>query len=302
MTRPGFAWPATAAVDILCDLGRNRCMHSLRPAPKLLTGIITCLLLLAGCASNSSRIDHLARSAGLQKQVVQGTLHSHVVYEKGGVAGAYPGRLFVFLEGDGSPWGSSGMRPSADPTTSNPLALRLMLATPAASIYVARPCYQGRVDAQCSAERWTGGRYSEAVVASMVAAIRSESAKYSESELVIVGYSGGGALAVLIAERLGNVAAVITVGANLDIAAWAGEHHYLPLMQSLNPAQSDRKHPWAEFHFNGAKDVVVPAATADAYFQRYPQAQRFVVENTDHVCCWESDWPALLARLPLGTR
>jgi len=273
-------------------------MHSLRSL-QLPTGVIACLLALAGCVSNSARIDHLARSAGLQRQVVQGTLHSHVVYEKSAPAAAHPERLFVFLEGDGSPWGNSGMKPAADPTTSNPLALRLMLATEAASIYVARPCYQERVDADCSPERWTGGRYSEAVIESMVAAIRSESAKYSTAKLVIVGYSGGGALAVLIAERLENVAAVITVGANLDIAAWAADHHYLALTQSLNPATSERPHPWAEFHFNGAKDSVVPAATAQAYFQRYPEAQRFVIENADHVCCWEEDWPALLARLPL---
>ena len=270
-----------------------------RPSPPLLTLAVTGLFALAGCVSNSSRIDGLARSAGLRKQIVQGTLHSHVVYEKGGPTAA---RLMVFLEGDGSPWGNSGMTPAADPTTGNPLALRLMLATEAASIYVARPCYQERTDAECSAERWTNGRYSEAVVASMVGAIRNESAKYAARELTIVGYSGGGALAVLIAERLDNVVAVITIGANLDIAAWAGEHHYLPLTQSLNPAKSERPHPWAEFHFNGAKDPVVPAATADAYFQRYPQAQRFIIENADHVCCWEEDWPGLLGRLGFGER
>jgi pimeloyl-ACP methyl ester carboxylesterase len=262
---------------------------------RLSTVIISALLALAGCASNGARIDGLAQSAGLQKRVVQAATYSLVVYAK--PAPAPPERLFVFLEGDGNPWGSSGMQPQTDPTTRNPLALRLMIETPPPAIYVARPCYQGQADSNCSPERWTGGRYAEDVVASMVDAIESEAARLQANELVIVGYSGGGALAVLIAERMQGVVAVITMGANLDVAAWSRHHRYLPLTQSLNPALSDRPHPWKEFHFNGAQDAIVPAATADLYFKRYPQAQRFTIEKADHVCCWETDWPALLGGL-----
>jgi len=253
--------------------------------------------VLAGCASNGARIDKLAQAAGLQKRIVAGATYTHVVYEKR--SPSRPGRLFVFLEGDGSPWGSSGMQPAADPTTRNPLALRLMVETDAASIYVARPCYQDQVAADCAADRWTAGRYADDIVASMAGTVLSESTRLNAKELVIVGYSGGGALAVLIAERMQNVAAVVTIGANLDVAAWAKHHRYLPLTQSLNPARSERAHPWREFHFIGAKDAIVPAVTADLYFERYPQAQRLTIPGYDHICCWESDWPALLARLQL---
>ena len=287
-------------VDNSCDVRRNRGMHrprSSRPWLSIIIIVASLTLALAGCATNGARIDDSARDAGLQKSVVPGGLYSHVVYEKR--SAARPGSLFVFLEGDGSPWGSSGMHPAADPTTRDPLALRLMIATDASSIYVARPCYQDRVDALCSADRWTGGRYADDIVASMVSVIDSESTRLQAKQLVIVGYSGGGALAVLIAERLHNVTAVITIGANLDIAAWAEHHHYLPLSQSLNPANSALAHPWKEFHFSGGKDAIVPAATADLYFKRYPQAQRFTVDNSDHVCCWESDWHSILERLEL---
>jgi len=265
--------------------------------PWLSTIIIVASLALAGCVTNGERIDEYARSAGLLKRVAPGVPYSHRVYEKR--SASRPGRLFVFLEGDGTPWGSSGMHPAADPTTRNPLALRLMIATDASSIYVARPCYQGEAGALCSADRWTGGRYADDIVASMASVIDSESTRLQAMQLVIVGYSGGGTLAVLIAERLHNVAAVVTIGANLDIAAWAEHHHYLPLSQSLNPANSALAHPWKEFHFIGGKDAIVPAATADLYFKRYPEAQRLTVANADHVCCWESDWQSLLERLQL---
>jgi pimeloyl-ACP methyl ester carboxylesterase len=265
------------------------------PWPSII--IIVASLTLAGCVTNGIRIDEYAQSAGLQKRVLPGVPYSHVVYEKR--SASRPGTLFVFLEGDGTPWGSSGMLPATDPTTRNPLALRLMIATDASSIYVARPCYQDQADTLCSADRWTGGRYADDIVASMASVIDNESTRLQATQLVIVGYSGGGTLAVLIAERLHNVDAVVTIGANLDIAAWAEHHHYLPLAQSLNPASSALAHPWKEFHFIGGKDAIVPAATADLYFKRYPRAQRIIVDNSDHVCCWESDWQSLLERLKL---
>jgi hypothetical protein len=135
-------------------------MHSARSP---LIHLFMCTMLgvaLAGCSTNGQRIDRMALSKGLQRQVVPGVVHSHVVYEKSGTTQSHAGRLLVFLEGDGTPWGSSGMQPADDPTTRNPLALRLMLQTSDAAIYVARPCYQSLIDAQCSAERWTSGRYS----------------------------------------------------------------------------------------------------------------------------------------------
>jgi hypothetical protein len=97
----------------------------------------------------------------------------------------------------------------------------------------------------------------------------------------------------LIAERLDNVAAVVTVGADLDIDAWTQHHGYLPLTGSLNPASSTFAHPWPELHLYGALDTVVPLATTAAYFARFPHAQRRVMDGYDHVCCWVEHWPAL---------
>lgn len=253
-------------------------------------------MLQTACSTTSEHIDWLAQTGGLQKHIVVGVPHSLVVYENQAAARTIEQRerLFVYLEGDGSPWGSSGMQPAVDPTARNPLALRLMLQTDDPAIYVARPCYQ-LTDVRCSAESWTSGRYSEEVVASMARAIASESTRLNARDLIIVGYSGGGPLAVLIAEQLTNIAGVITLGANLDVATWADHHRYLPLDRSLNPATSEHTHPWPEVHISGGKDTVVPTATTDSYFKRFPAAQQIAVDAADHVCCWEAQWPALLA-------
>jgi pimeloyl-ACP methyl ester carboxylesterase len=127
----------------------------------------------------------------------------------------------------------------------------------------------------------------------MTAAVRTAAARANSGKVVLVGYSGGGVLAVLLAERLDNVAAVITVGADLDIEAWTQHHGYLPLTGSLNPASSTAAHPWPEIHLYGARDAVVPVATTAAYFARFPHAQRKVMADYDHVCCWVEHWPAL---------
>jgi pimeloyl-ACP methyl ester carboxylesterase len=264
----------------------------------LVVAILFCAgVLLSGCSTNGQRIDQLAAQAGLQKNRVMAGPYSLVVYEKRPVpTNIRRSRLLVYIEGDGLPWGGSGMRPAADPTTGNPLALRMMLSVPGPSIYVSRPCYQ-EADVHCTAEDWTGGRYAQRIVDSMSGAIAKESRRLGFDEIVLVGYSGGGALAVLIGEQLPQATGVITIGANLDVAAWATHHGYLPLATSLNPALSQRPHSWPEFHFAGATDQVVPTATVDPYFRRYPRARRTLIDHADHVCCWEDDWPALLAEV-----
>lgn len=253
--------------------------------------------VLAGCASNAERIDRLTRDAHLQRVEMTGAGYRHVVYMNRAAQEGHAGdQLFVFLEGDGIPAVDGGYAPAADPTTRHPIALQLLTLTDAPGIYVSRPCYQQLVDTQCTSDAWTGGRYSAAVVASIAAVIRDISQQAHAREVVLVGHSGGGVLAVLAAERLDNVAEVLTLGANLDVAAWARHHGYTPLATSLDPAASTAPHPWREIHFSGTKDTVVPAATRAAYFTRYPAARQVMLLDYDHTCCWVKDWASLLAR------
>ena len=251
--------------------------------------LLLLIALLAGCTSNARRIDARAAAAGLERSVMDAAGHASVIYVK---QGAPP--FVVFLEGDGVPW-RAGVTPSDDPTTGKPVALDLLLRTPNAGAYATRPCYQQLNDSRCTPELWTGARYSEEIVSSIVAAIRTAATRANASSITIAGYSGGGVLAVLAAERLDNVDAVITIAANLDTDAWTTHHGYLPLTGSLNPAHSAREHPWREIHLQGGNDKVAPPATTDAYFERYPAAQRRLIADYDHVCCWVDAWPSLLA-------
>ena len=91
-----------------------------------------------------------------------------------------------------------------------------------------RPCYFGlELDDTCDANYWTYARYSEKVVGSMVDVIAEQTRQYSE--VVLLGHSGGGAMALLIAEQLPNVTAVVTIAGNIDTEAWTQHHGYTPL-------------------------------------------------------------------------
>ena len=251
-------------------------------------------LFLAGCATNAIRIDRLAESLGMSRSVVEAGGFRSLVYMRG-VPVPQDAPLTIFIEGDGVPW-AGGREPSLDPTTGDPIALKLLGATPPPTAYVTRPCYNDMSAPRCTPERWTMERYSDEIVSSMTEVVRTTAQQANARSVMLVGYSGGGVLAVLIAERLDNVAAVVTVGANLDIDAWTQYHGYLPLTGSLNPATSTAVHRWPETHLYGVHDENVPPATADAYFKRFPQAQRRLEAN-DHVCCWVEQWPELWKQL-----
>jgi predicted alpha/beta hydrolase family esterase len=252
--------------------------------------------LLFGCASPTSKIESLARRAGLVREIIDGASFRHVVFTQRGVA---EGNWTVYLEGDGLPW-VNGRIPATDPTTRNPLALHLMLQGDAPAIYVGRPCYHQIEDDACSWQLWTQARYSESVVSSMVAAIDRKLQALNAERATLVGYSGGGTLAVLVAERLAKVERVVTIAANLDTDAWTTHHGYLPLTESLNPASSRHAHAFEEIHLQGKNDAIVPIETTVSYFDRFPNARRITLDGFDHVCCWKERWPQLLSQLTMG--
>jgi hypothetical protein len=263
------------------------------PAHRRLPALALALLLF-GCASPPPEPDALAATGGLTAGWVDGQAFRHRTYRN---AAADDARLplHVYLEGDGLPF-RTPTRISADPTPRNPLALRLMLRDPAPAVYVSRPCYHGEAAAPgCSPRLWTTGRYGEPVVASMAAALRRLAGP--ERPLVLIGYSGGGVLAMLLAARLDNVERVVTVAANLDLARWTTLHGHTPLSASLDPASAPPLPAHiAQLHLAGGDDRQVPPWISAPVAARQPGAEHRVLRGFDHRCCWEGAWPALMDR------
>jgi hypothetical protein len=251
------------------------------------------LALLGGCATPAEHFAETAGAMGLERQVVTGAGFGHVLFWKDrGRTGAV---LHVYIDGDGTP--DIGGYPAADPTSRNPLMLRLLELDPGPAVLLGRPCYYGLAgDAGCRPALWMGERYSEAVVASMAAAVREILAPGVYGRVAWFGHSGGGSLAMLLAARVPETAAVVTAAANLDIDAWAATRGARPFVGSLNPARQPAL-PAAvvQRHYAGGRDEIVPPEVTRKGLG--PGVPLTVIPDFDHRCCWEKLWPALLADL-----
>lgn len=265
------------------------------PGPGRPGWTVVCLLVtlsLVACASPARRAQSLALSGGLTPLVLQGG-----PFELRAFAASRPPRdfLVVFIDGDGSPWIDGGRRVAADPTPRVPLALDLALETPGSVLYLGRPCYfalqRGPV---CSPALWTSRRYSPEVVASLAAAVRRYAAAQRFRRILLVGYSGGGTLAALMARRLPETAGLVTIAGNLDPRAWTRWHGYLPLTGSLDPALEPPPPGLPQWHLLGTSDSNVPYRVVERYFARAPSARVRRYAGFGHVCCWVRIWPAAI--------
>lgn len=253
--------------------------------------VVVALAGLQACATSAQRVDRLAAEQGYRRVVVTGKGFSHVAYIKGKPDSARA--LHVYLEGDGSPW--LGGRAAKYPTSRNPMMLKLMALDPAPGIYLGRPCYQGLQQSEnCASKWWTRRRYSAQVVDSMTTALLALAGE--RQPLMLLGHSGGGTLAMLMAERLPNVVAIVTVAGNLDPSAWTRLHGYPPLQGSLNPAERPPL-PAAirQLHLAGGRDRNVPAEFIRRVASQQNHADYRYFERYDHTCCWQEIWLTVLS-------
>ena len=184
-----------------------------------------------------------------------------------------------------------------DPTPVDPISLRLAVEDGAAAVlYLARPCQflDPGPENRCDVRHWTSERYSEDVVRAYESAIRGYLDRTGAGDLVIVGHSGGGVIAALLAARLPRVAGLVTVASPLDPAAWIEHHRVSPLRGSLNPSRvADRLVAIPQMHFFGDEDEIVPPAVVASYRRAISEASQaafVVVPGYDHQCCWSDDW------------
>jgi hypothetical protein len=206
--------------------------------------------------------------------------------------------LHVYIEGDGIPF-YHRFQVAKDPSPSYPMMLAMMQQDQNPAIYLGRPCYFARsyvalTDPICNSHYWTDARYSEEVVASMVSALRQQLTQQSYAGLILIGHSGGGTLALLMAARMPEVTQLVTIAANMDTAAWTQYHHYSPMKRSLNPAEViNLRQPELQLHFAGGRDDNIPPALGEAFLARLGLSYR-VIPDYDHNCCWQRQWPELL--------
>lgn len=208
--------------------------------------------------------------------------------------------LTVYLEGDGLAWRTLS-RPSSDPTPVVPVALSLALAQDdGMAVALARPCQYTMESAsgECDRRYWTSHRFAPEVIAATDQAISRLKELSGAGSLRLVGYSGGGGVAVLVAAGRDDVQELITVAGNLDHDAWTTLHGVSPLTGSLNPRDvAARLTRLPQRHFVGARDRIIPPGIAEGFLARQGRENctaLFLVEDVDHQQGWAERWPDLL--------
>lgn len=214
--------------------------------------------------------------------------------------------LTVYIEGDGRAW-LSPTQPSDDPTPRDALGLQLTSVDSSPNVlYLARPCQFTPMarNPACGVPYWTGKRFAPEVIDAMDAAITHYQAGMAATaplRLNLIGYSGGGAIAVLLAARRHDVISLRTVAGNLDHDAVNRWHHVSLMPDSLNPmAVAAQVGRIPQVHFSGAEDRIVPSAITRTFVERAaPCARLSVVQGLAHEGDWAAAWPRLLAeKLP----
>ena len=270
---------------------------------KLLAALLFISALVGACASGSSPWQTPEAEA---RALLAGNGFELLASPPDVLAAVRPSRsptrlLTVFIEGDGAVWPRPSV-PPADPTPDNPLALRMAvshLAQPSQPgevvAYMARPCQylQSEVLASCPVQWWTTGRLGAAPLALLNERLDQLKLKAPGAALRLVGYSGGGAVAALLAEQRRDIACLVTVAAPLDTDAWTRAKNVSPLSGSRNPTDSAaalRGLPMT--HFSGAADSVVPAGT-NQRFMAAAQTVETPLQGFNHDSQWLRAWPSL---------
>ncbi len=246
----------------------------------------------------------IANTHGFQKQLIKTNPFILTSYQKFQTP-LEP--LIVYIEGDGRSV-TATQQISSNPTPIDPMALKLaVLHTNAANVaYLARPCQYTPfyLDNACHPRIWSHARFSEQVIQSMDKAIEKLKEKVGAKEIHLIGFSGGAAIAVLVAARRNDVVTLRTVAGDLDHTLLSQYHNTPPLQDSLNPRSAiPQILTLPQYHFAGKEDVVVPPFVSEIFVNEIRKlgsscAKRMVLEDVTHHKNWEKYWPSLL-HLPL---
>lgn len=263
-------------------------------------------LTLSGCATAGRFItpEHtaeiIARDNGLAKEYITSGCFVLLTYSR---FDAPADILRVYIEGDGKAW-KTRRRLSDDPTPSNPVALGLAASDRSSRVaYIARPGQYQRPDARpCDPTYWSERRFAPEVIDAVNGAIDKLKLDSRSKNIELVGYSGGGAIAVLIAARRQDVISLRTIAGNLDHVAFSNYHGVSPLKGSLNPidvASTLRLLP--QRHFIGSDDKTIPPYIIESFIEKTGDASHSrvtKVKGAGHSCGWREKWQKLLLLPP----
>jgi hypothetical protein len=267
---------------------------------------ISVMILLIACNSPSVRnnkADTLAISGEFSKEIINTSHFQILSYQK---ITERNQSVSIYIEGDGLAF-LDRYQVSLNPTPINPVSLRLAILDMLPNVvYIARPCQYIPMEnnPKCDTEYWTIKRYAPEVIASINEAIDIINKNNRLEGIRLVGYSGGGTVAAILAATRNDVIDLRTVAGNLDTNAFAQVHNASPLSGSLNPIDYvDQLKDIPQIHFIGSDDDIVPAEVVNSYISEVKKVDSGLhciftqtFPDVSHTDGWESVWKQNLRR------
>jgi hypothetical protein len=244
---------------------------------------------LTGCALQSSRGSSSIPTALSESGYKEVHFHPNQVlwYRAQPPGSSQAIRLRVYIEGDGASWWKKKI-PPMDPTprVSIPAALAVLEDFPSVA-YLPRPCQWLANVQSCPQTWWTGGRFGEEVIELSMSSLDWLKHQTGAAELELIGHSGGGTLAILLAARRQDVPCVITLASPLDTEEWTRAMSVGALRGSQNPLKVAEGLQGVDmWHYFGSHDEIAPEKISQSFLRKWPHAKSVVLEGWNHTSPW----------------
>jgi hypothetical protein len=204
--------------------------------------------------------------------------------------------LTIYIEGDGASWLFRTI-PPRNPTPQHSLVVAMAASDPNPYVlYLARPCQfiDLRMVKECDESLWTDSRFSTQAITLLNQGIDEVLRLMPPLKLHLVGHSGGGTLATLIAAQRSDVNCLVTLASPLDLSAWTNALAIAPLLKSKNPAEPNANlKQIRQTHYLGENDRIVTKESIGRYRNFPPQTEFITVSGFDHRKFWVEHWPML---------
>lgn len=234
--------------------------------------------------------DEIETKYGFEKKLIKGGDFVITSFHRN----KQPNQPYIFyIEGDGLAF-IGRYQISPNPTPRSQMLIKLAALDPRPNIvYIARPCQYTpmELNQNCNSTYWTDKRMSDEVVTAINAVINQIN---QQQKFTLVGFSGGGGVAVLVAARNKMVKNIVTLAGNLDHIAFSTYHQAEPIKDSLNPIDYvwDVRHI-PQIHLSGASDKIVPPFIAKKFAKlaASDQVQQKTLPGVSHSKGWQEIWP-----------
>lgn len=241
----------------------------------------------------------LATPVHMNKRQIETGSTSLVAYERvhkqGGIAN-------VYIEGDGLVLkGEHQATPTLDPTPDNPVALHLATRDKSNNvIYLARPCQYLTADKNpaCDEKGWAAKRFSVENMDAMNVALDNMRNKYGFVGFNLIGYGGGGQVAILLGAKRKDILTIRTVASTLDHQSWTANKEIPALEGSLNAKDFARDVATIpQHHFIGAWDDLITTYNYNDFRAAMGPStciRMSKIDETDGADGWVNRWPSIM--------